>query len=579
MINRLTGYPSIDKPWLKYYSDQANNVKIPDVNIYEYMKLHNKENVKQVAINYFGNKITFQQLIDKIECVSRSFLEYGVKSGDIVTLSMANIPENVICLYALNNIGAIANLIDLRMKGKELMDAINLVDSKMIIATDLFAKNLLDIAEYTRLTNIVISSPGNSLPPIVKQLYCVRNKSVVSSDISFLKIDSWKSFEKKGIYSDMIPNYCSCSDDGICILHTSGTTGTPKGVVLTNKNFNAMVVQYKYCGLAFNQGETFMSQVPPFLAYSALMAIHLPLSLGLTLKMLPDYQPDKFAKHIIKFKPEHVIAGPADWNSFLNLDKKQLKKIKTLDFMSTMASGSDRIDPANKNKLNKIFEEKGSRSKIIEGYGMTEVSSAAVTNLPQINIDGSVGIPLPLVNVCIYDSKNNKELKFNEIGEICFYGPTVMKEYFNNIEETERILQLHDDGMYWLHSGDVGYMSDDGLLYFKERIKRVIVRHDGIKVSPFDIENVLNQIMEVKTSCVVGISDVEHGQGEIPVANIVLKDGFKQIDIDIIRESCEKELGKKYVPAYYVIRDELPLTDVGKVDYRKLEKQNKKEFL
>lgn len=577
----MTGKGSIDKPWLKYYNINAIKTSIPNKTIYEYMKEQNIKRLHQIAIDYFGNRISYECLIKRIERVSSSFLKIGIKKGDVVTLSLANIPENIICIYALNNIGAIANLIDLRLKGDKLLNCINSANSSTIVVTNLFVNNLMEIVNKTSLNNIVVVSPANSCFLGISWKYKLQNKLMavnIKKKIGCIVYD-WQKFENMG------KNYASKNiqsgkqDDEVCILHTSGTTGQSKGVVLTNRNFNSMVIQYSNSGLDFKPGDMFLSQVPPFLAYSALMALHLPLSLGLKVKMLPDYQPDKFAENILKIKPNHVIAGPADWTSFLKLDCKKIRRIKDLSFLRTMASGSDKISTSNKDKINEFIAQKGGKSKIIEGYGMTEMSSAAVTNLTHINIDESVGIPLPKTNICIYDNEKQQEVDYGETGEICLFGPTIMKAYFNDKQETSRVIKTHNDGKKWLHSGDIGYMSCDGVLYLEGRMKRVIIRYDGIKVSPFDIENVINKIEIVEAVCVVGINDIAHGQGAVPVANIVLKQDAKQDDLLVIKERCELELGEKYLPSYYVLKDQLPLTDVGKVDYRELSVQDAKELL
>lgn len=568
-----TGKASVDKVWLRYYGESAILSDISDKSIYNFMKHSNENNDFAVAINYFGKKITYGQLFDKIDRVAKSFLNIGVRFGDKVTLSLANTPENTICLYALNKIGAIANMIDLRLKGDKLVDAINSVDSKTIITTDLFVNNLEEIVEKTNLKNIVVASPGESLPLAIKPLYKVQSK--VPTYGFKLKYETWKNFYKRGINnSDYV--YESNSNDPVCVLHTSGTTGSPKSVVLTNKNFNAMVCQYTHSGLVFAKGDRFLSQVPTFLAYSSLMAIHLPLSLGMTLIMLADYQPEKFANNIMRYRINHAVAGPADWCNFL--DNKKARK-KDFSYLSTAASGSDKIINEKKNAVNDLLLKGGAKNKIIEGYGMTEASSAVITNLPQINIENSVGIPLSKMNICIYDNDNEKELSYGEVGEICFSGPTVMKEYYNNLDETNNVLRVHSDGKVWLHTGDLGCVDLDGLLYLKGRIKRVIVRHDGIKISPYDIEKIINSLDCVNECCVVGTDDKENGSGEVPAANIVFVGNSVYSDeelLEFVENACKSQLGTKYLPKYYRKCDALPLTSVGKVDYRKLELECRK---
>ena len=277
----------------------------------------------------------------------------------------------------------------------------------------------------------------------------------------------------------------------------------------------------------------------------------------------------------MKYKINHVVAGPADWNNFR--DKKDT--IKDLSYLKTLASGSDKMDTNHKCEVNKILMNHNCKYKVIEGYGQTEGGCANSTNLPQCYVDNSVGIPLPQMTFCIYDSETNKELKYNEEGEICICGPTLMKEYYNNKLATDETLRIHKDGKLWLHTGDLGKINEDGVIFVTGRLKRIIVRYDGIKISPFKIEKIIKSNENVDDCCVVGIFDDENERGSIPIANIVLKKecltNSTQILLDIEKQ-CKLELGDRYLPKAYLITDKLPLTKVGKINYRELETENYK---
>lgn len=563
----LQGKPSIDKPWLKYYKEEAILTHLENENILDYIKRENKDRLGSIAIEYFNRKMTYQEFFNRIDITAKAFMEMGVKENDIVTLSLPNTPENLIAFYAIVEIGAVANLIDLRLKSEKLQNAINKTGSKYIITSDLFTQNLDEVINNTTIEKVVVSSPVEELNPIIKKLYKIKSKLHKPQNFEY---QTWKQFYETGILSNKKITYKPSLNDSICILHTSGTTGDSKGVVLTNKNFNAMATQLKDCGFDLKPGDRFLNQVPPFLAFNELIASHFPLSKGVILRLLPDYQPDIFYKNIAKYKPNHTVAGPADWNSFAE-HKEALNR--NYDYLTTMVSGSDKFNEETKEKVNKMFKDGGSNSKVTEGYGMTEVGSAAVTNLPQINVKDSVGIPLPDVNICIYDNDNEKEVGFNTLGEICFNGPTVMKEYYNNKEATDEVLRKHEDGKYWMHSGDLGYMDENGCIFLKGRIKRTIIRHDGIKVSPLDIERIINSHPFVQNTCVIGVDDYEHGFGSVPVANVVLKDNILLEEDELkeqIRDYCKRNLSEKYLPKDIVFKKDLPLTSVGKVDYRKL---------
>ena len=566
---KMTGFASIDKPWLKYYKS-LDNFEIPRMTIYDSLKKVCLENSDNEALYYFGTRISYGKLLEKIDTVANAFLEKGVKKGDVVSLALPNIPENTICIYALNKIGAMVNSIDLTARGEDLIRYLNEANSQLLVASDVFIDNVDEALSKTFVKKVIVASPSDSLPPVLKQLYKLKNKKNIPADD---KHELWFDFEKCGKKSLKYFKDEYSENNGIIILHTSGTTGIPKGVVLTNENFNAMYMQYENCGLEFKPNDKFLNQVPPFLAYNIVMATHLPFMLKMRIVMLPDYQPSKFAKNVMKYKINHVVAGPADWNNF----REKKHTIKDVSYLKTLASGSDKMDAAHKNEVNEILRQHNCQYKVIEGYGQTEGGCADSTNLPQCYVENSVGIPLPQMTFCIYDNEADKELKYDEEGEICIYGPTLMKEYYNNSLATSEALRVHSDGKLWLHTGDLGKINKDGVVFVTGRLKRIIVRYDGIKVSPFKIENIIKKNPNVEDCCVVGIFDDENERGAIPIANIVLKKDTlvdsTQILLDIEKQ-CKSELGDRYLPREYLIQDKLPLTQVGKIDYRELETQN-----
>lgn len=561
----LTGYASIDKPWLQFLDEKVFTADVPNMSAYDFIANCNKDNPYSTALYYYGKKYTYLDLVEKIAEVENSLRAYGIAEGDIVTLALPNVPENVFIFYALNKIGAIANMVDLRKKGDMLASAVNDVSSKLMFGCDLFLNNINDIIDQTTLEKVVVVSPANSLPIGIKQLYKLSNKTEAVSNPKFV---SWEDFINTKAKHDAVRSLVS-EDTPACILYTSGTTGKAKGVVLTNKAFNNMAVQYKGIGIDYAQGDRFMNQVPPFLAYNLVLSTHMPLSLGLEVIMLPNYEPDKFAENVMKYKIKHVLAGPADWSNFLENEK--VKK-KNLSHLVSMGSGSDKLNTAKKREIDKVIASRGGKHRVLEGYGQTEVASAACSNLVNVNVEDSVGVPLSMMTVAIFDD-NNIELPYGENGNICITGPTLMQGYFDNEEATHEALVEHDDGRVWLHTGDIGYMDDNGVLYLSGRKKRVIIRHDGIKISPFDIEKVVDELDFVNASCVVAVDDIEHGFGSVPCINVVLKDDCLLSDEEAkqgIVDACFGKLTDKYCINEVNVMDELPRTPVGKVDYRKL---------
>ena len=565
---KLTGYPSIDKPWLKYYSEEAINAPLPEGSIYEYLYEHNKHALDDFAISYFGRKYTFREMFRQIDKVADSFSAIGVKKGDVVALLLPNTPENVFCIYGLNKLGAIADMIDLRAKGDDLIHYLNESEAEVAVICDLFQSNVYEVLKNTKIKSLIVGSPFDSMPVVLRTVLKVSNHMKHHGIDRPTCAITWKRFLQQTEQSKSAP--VGHKDDVTCIFHTSGTTGASKGVMITNLNLNAMHTHVSMSGLHVVPGETYLNQVPPFLAYNAFCGMHNPLSQHMTLIMLPDYRPERFGSIINKYKPNQAIAGPADWTNLLEYSQKEGHPID-YSYLTSCFSGSDSLAQQMKDSINEVLQKSGAKSKILEGYGMTEIGASACANLPQRYVNGSVGIPFPFNVFCAYDNDNDKELQYEEIGEICMSGPTVMKGYYHNPEETAHALRKHADGRIWLHSGDIGYISKDGDVYLQGRLKRIIVRHEGFKVSPFQLEKTIISHPNVHSCCVVGAPDRENGRGQVPIAFVTLK-SEDSATLTELKKLCESSFAERYWPKEYLRIESLPLTQNGKIDYRALEK-------
>ena len=563
----MTGYPSIDRPWMKNYKKSLSDVELPTGSMYDYLYECNKSQMNDEAVIYFHRKIKYAELFKIINNVAVAFINIGIKEGDIVTLALPNIPENIFCLYALNKIGAVVDFIDLRIKGQELLEMLQDTESKLAIICNMFAQNFFEIVEETSIEKMIVVSPFDSLNPLLKILKDTKTKLPTNGILwkDFINNDAGTTFSNPGK-----------ADNPACIFHTSGTTGKSKGAVFTNQGCNAMALQSKHVPLRFESGKRMMNQVPPFLAFNIICSLHLPMSQHMKMVLLPDYRPDEFAKRIVKTKATACLAGPADWGNFL--ESKQYKRNgKSVSQLLTPLCGSDAINDKTKQSINEVLKAEGSEAEIYEGYGMTEIGSAACANLPGAVKSKSVGVPFCFNNFCIWDNEGEKELPYNEIGEICMTGPTLMKEYYNNPEETSSALRMHPDGQIWLHSGDLGRIDEDGFVFIEGRLKRIIVNHNGFKISPFEIEKTIIQSDYVSECCAVGVHDAEHGMGSVPVVWIVMNGEYKDEEMvkKHLKSLCGSNLTEKYQPSEFRFIEQLPLTPNGKVDYRKLEDLSK----
>ena len=543
---KLTGYPSIDKPWLKYYEGKiSGEMLVPGGTVYDFLWQNNSVHPKDIALRYFWRKIDYRKLFSKIDDVERALTAYGVKAGEIVTIALPSIPEVVYLFYALAKIGAIANMIDPRLSEEELRWHIAEAGSKVVFLLSSIKANSLQLHG---VETIVMVSPLESLLPL-------NHKTIPTSAVR------WNTFLRVGKGGSASKTPCE-AERSVLMTHTSGTTGYPKGVLLANNAINALAVQYQ-CVITPKRGDSYLCVIPPFIAFGVCVAIHMPLSLGVTTVLIPQFNAGEFGKILKKYRPNHFTCTPTNFEPLLQENSKM-----DLDFIKTPAVGGDSMNEEFEQGVNEYLAAHGCKHKVVKGYGMSEVGSSACTCWDDCNSVGSVGIPLPQMTISIFKPGSGEELPYNDEGEICFSGPSMMQGYFKNESATKSVLWKHEDGRLWMHSGDVGYMTEDGMLFVIDRIKRLIRVDVDHCILPSKIERPLKESIEVRTCAVVGLN------GDI-FAFIVLN---KECDIEqktLISRFDEWLAGKIptfAMPKKYVFCDALPLTPVGKVDYRTIER-------
>lgn len=561
----VTGYPSIDKPWLKYYSDEAINSSLPQCSVYKYLFENNKNNLKDTALIYFDRKITYSELFDNIDKTAKAFKSYGIKEKDVVVMTTVTTPETIYAFYALNLLGAIANMVDPRTSIDGIKNYINEVNAKFVLTIEVACPKIEKAIMNTKVKKVLIVSPSDSLSPLKKCLYNLTNKK----QKIFGECVRWKEFIQHGSNTEYttIPY----TKDRCCVMvHTGGTTGMPKSVMLSNDNLNAMAMQYYLLGVEFNRTQNFLNIMPPFIAYGVVLGIHMPLCLGLNDVLIPQLDPDKFADLIIKYKPAHLAGVPMHYEKLRTSPKTQNLD---LSFFQMTGCGGDGMAEGFEESINEFLFEHKCKYPITKGYGMTEISSAATTNKTELNKLGSVGIPHLKTTVSIFEVGTDKELMYGEEGEVCMHAPTMMLGYYNNASEENKVLLKHSDGKVWIHSGDIGYMDSDGFLFINGRLKRMIIRPDGHNVWPSQIENIIQKHPNVKECAVVGLQVLENQNGKIPTAFIVLDDTTTEIDKleQEIDEFCKVYLPERDCAMEYRFIDAIPLTPIGKVDYKVLE--------
>lgn len=567
-------YASIEKPWLKFYSSSSNRAELPKMTAYEYMAICNSDNLDNLALEYYGYTETFKEFLKNINEVAQAFYNIGVREGDVVTIISVATPELEKSFYALNRIGAVLNLVDVRSDAKTLKKYIDETNSRVVIVLDNFISEFNKIVNQTDVYKVITVSPYNSIPSFKRRLANMKYKKSqeyrINSDI---KRDSlyieWNEFLTIPVIEKV--NYTSYKENMEAVyVHTGGTTGVSKTVRLSNDNMNAISFQYKLFNGEYDKGETFFNDIVPFVAFGIVAAIHNPFCLGLTNIIVPLLMPKEFTKFMIEKKPNHVLAVPTYWEDFVN--DKRVKKMD-LSFLKHAGSGGDSMSIKRKEEINLFFKEHGSTASIEEGYGMTELSSTCTVCIGNIMNINSLGIPLNKNIVSIFEPNTDTELDYsnNNIGEICIMGPSMMLGYLNNKEEEDNVIKVHSDGTKWVHSGDLGFIDEDGFVHLVGRIKRMIIR-GGFKIYPQEMERVISLVKGVARVCVVSKHSEVYG-GE-PVAYVIMENGFNGDSIkNDIREICKRELPEYSQPKDIIFKDKFPFTSVGKVDYKTLENE------
>lgn len=582
----ITGYATIDKPWQKYYTKEAITKEVPQMTAYNYMKLQNQDNLNTTAINYYGNKTKFKDFIDEIDETARRLYNFGVFEGDVVTVMAITTKEIEVLFYALNKLGAIINLIDVRSDYKQIKKYLKEVKSDVVVVMDNFLPEFdkcMEDEDIDALVEKVITlSPFNSVPFPFNIIASKKAKS--SNSKLYTKIDEIKQREKYISWNDMMntskysyPHYPRFKPNStVALVHTGGTTGIPKTVKLSNENFNAMAIQYQSLGANYNKGDTFLNGIVPFVAYGIVVTIHMPMCLGMTNIIAPILSPKEFTKFMIKYKPNHTITVPTYVEDFiLN------KQANEMDWqcLKNLGLGGDVFTHEAEIRVNSFLKEHNSSAIAEKGYGMTENSATVSVCLNNVNKLGSLGIPLPLNTFGIFKQGTDIELKYNEEGEICMTGPTKMLGYLDNIEEEEKVIKKHSDGKEWIHSEDIGYIDEDGFLFFQGRYKRLIP-HGGFKLYPALIEEIISRHPNVDKCCVISIPSEEFGAS--PEAHIIAKDNSPEVLKQLKEELevlCIENLPSYSQPEDFIFADSLPLTPVGKVDYKQVENVRVKKLV
>ena len=565
MEKELTGYPSIDKPWLKYYSEEAINAHYIDNSVYQHIfeAMEREGFHDEIALSYYGSHLKYRELKAIVDSLASTLLKRGVEKGEKVSLLLPALPETVYLFLALNRIGAVANLIDPRINSLRIKECIGR-DCRFLFSVDVFSEKISSVAQELAIKNCIEIKVSDSMPWQYKLAYKT-TRNITRSNRDF---ESWKHFFN-GREKKLLSENKTEADDVAAIVYTSGTTGKPKGAMLTNAGITAICFANKHVLPDMTKGDSLLDIMPPFLAYGLVCGICAPLAEGMEIKLIPSFKPEKLGKLVRRNRPNNIVGVPF----FFELIAKD-ERLKDLSYIKYFIAGGDRMTEASEKTVNEFISIHNIKHPIVKGYGMTELSSGAIININDMtNKIGSVGQPLCRNNIMILDMQSNNELGYNQEGEIYITGPSIMKGYSSHTEDESKVFK-RINGTKWVDTGDMGYVDIDGNVFISGRRKRMIVRPDGHNVFPVAIEDVIAEHKDVDAVAVIGIPNNEGQNGKIPTACIVFKKNCNNISkaLEEIKELSMEKLPPRDVALKYFVLDKLPMSNVGKVDFNRLEK-------
>lgn len=561
----------IKTPWYAHYEDVREHLEYPECSLYEMFAESAKKHSELISYNYFNHCVTYREFEAQIRKTAGALLAHGVKAGDVVSICMPNTPEAIMMFYAINRVGAVANMIHPLSAEAEIAHYIADTNSEILLVVDLAISKIQKIVDQTKLRHVIYVSPSESMPMGLKIGYkLTKQKKVKAMDARFI---TWKTFMKAFSGVQSVPVHSGKPEDTAVILYSGGTSGIPKGIALTNMNFCALAMQGVEACANIGERDRVLAIMPIFHGFGLGICIHTVQYMGGCSVILPSFSASTFDQLLKKYRPNIIAGVPTLYEAMLK--NRKLDGVD-LSFVKCIISGGDALSVSLKHKIDAFLKAHGTNATVREGYGLTECVTGSCMMPKNEYREGSIGIPYPDTFYKIVRPQTTEELPYGEEGEIVLCGPTVMKEYLGHEEETAQTLRVHEDGHTWLHTGDLGLMDEEGFLFFKQRLKRMIVS-SGYNVYPQYIENVLDSHPAVLMSCVVGIPHPYKMQ--VAKAYVVLRNGYEASALmeRSLRDLCEEKLAKYSWPVSYEFRAELPKTLVGKVAYTKLEEEASKE--
>ena len=560
-------------PWKEFMGDVPMHLDYFEGSMFEALERIAGKYPDYVAFDFMGKSTTYKKLVQEVEVCAKALKTIGVREGDKVTIAMPNCPQAICLFYAVNLVGGIANMIHPLSAEKEIEFYLNESESVTAITLDQFYHKFEAVRKNTKVVNIVIASIRDALAQPIKAGYMLTEGRKIKKIPSDAPVIRWKEFMQLSRCCFYDYKVSRTANDPAVILYSGGTTGTTKGIVLTNGNFNALGQQVIAANPMFRPGDKMLAAMPIFHGFGLGVCIHTMLTQGGRCILVPRFTPKTYARDLVKKRCNFVAGVPTLYEALLRLDDMDGADLSCL---KGVFSGGDSLSIELKKKLDKFLFDHKATVQVREGYGTTETVTACCLTPYHMFKEGSIGLPFPDTYIKIVEPGTDRELPYGEEGEILLAGPTVMKEYMHHPKETAETLRTHDDGLTWVYTGDLGRMDEQGFVYFRGRAKRMIIT-SGYNVYPAQIENILDAHEYVQMSCVIGVPDPYKMQSV--KAFVKLAPGVEQSEEvkQAILDHCRKHVAKYAMPRDVEFRDEMPKTLVGKVAYRVLEEEEMKK--
>ena len=555
-----------NRPWFDHYAKVPYAIDYPDMTMYEAVMQSARRVPNKIAWDFMGTLCTYKNFSEAISQCADGLASLGLKKGDTITISMPTSPQGIICFYAANKLGAVASMIHPLSTQSEIEFYLNLSNSSMALTLDAFYGKFKAAMKKTRCKRLILTRIGDYLSPVKRLGFWLTKgrkipKVPMDSNVSWWQDLMNSSFPKQN-KAVMKPH------DTAVILYSGGTTGKPKGILLSNMNLISEGMMVATWG-KLDETDSILAILPIFHGFGLGVCVNAAFMGGAKSILVPQFTPEIVANLIRTKKPSFIIGVPT---LYAALNKNKEFKKSDLACLKAAFCGADTLPRTVKEDFEAIVRSRGGKVKLLEGYGLTEAVTAIMAMPMDTYRKDSIGVPFPDMDAKIVRENTMEEAPTGEDGEICLCGPAVMKGYLNQKEETDKTLRIHGDGKKWLHTGDIASQDSDGFFYFKLRQKRMI-KSSGMNVYPAQVEDILYQHPYVADACVIGVPDRE--QVERVKGFVVLKEGAlpdaatKKELIDL----CRKNLIKWSCPRTIEFRETLPTTLVGKVAFKQLEDQ------